>query len=349
MRTLDLAIGLYDKYASLAEVKHYYGIMAIYGFCRVAEASGDPALMRRAKEILGRFPDRIEHSQYNFENYRIGGLARAYMVFRGHDPAARGLVRDAAEQLMNAARDPRGIFKHPRRVAEELIWIDVAMAVTPFLLWAGLTFDTPRYIDEAAQQTFLMIEEFGNPENGLLHQCKNFRGAGKLSDDHWSRGNAWGYFALTELVQYLPADSPHRPRAIEMFSDLSEALRVYQNDRGLWRQEIPLAESWEESSGTGLFLYGYGVGMTAGVLDRGRYRPAFDRGIEGLVRHCIAPDLTTLHCCKGCLCPGKGDRHGTVAAYLEDVHPVPNDGHSFGPFMLALEQAHALGILTVDR
>lgn len=103
-------------------------------------------------------------------------------------------------------------MSNPHCPEKERIWIDVAMAVTPYLLFAGLEFNEKRYIDEAANQAFLMSEEFLDAENGLLHQCKNFTGPGRYSEDHWGRGNGWGYIALTELVQYLPEDSEHRPK-----------------------------------------------------------------------------------------------------------------------------------------
>jgi unsaturated rhamnogalacturonyl hydrolase len=117
---------------------------------------------------------------------------------------------------------------------------------------------------------------------------------------------------------------------------LSAALLPHQSPRGLWRQEIPLSMAWEESSATGLILYGYGVGLRMGLLDSATYRPVFEKGMAGLREHCINDDFSTELCCPGCLCPGEGERKGTVAAYVEDKQPVRDDGHSFGPLMLAL-------------
>jgi unsaturated rhamnogalacturonyl hydrolase len=350
MPPLHLSVRLYDHYESIREVSHYYGLLAIYGLCRTAELVHDNgALLDRCRGILARFPLEINHGEYNFSSYRIGGIPRAYMLWRGHmtDDATQIYVREYAEQLMHSPRSDSGVVLNMHRqmeIARQLIWIDVAMPVTPYLLFAGLAFDQPRWIDEAAIQAFLHYDELLNPDNGLLHQCKNFTGPGRVTDDHWGRGNGWGLIALTELVQYLPPDSPHRAKAEQYFVEHARALLPHQSPRGLWRQEIPLPTAWEESSGTGLILYGYGVGLRLGLLDAASYRLAFDRGIAGLREHCINDDFSVELCCPGCRCPGQGDRQGTVAAYLEDKPPVRDDPHSFAPIMLALtEQARLFG------
>jgi unsaturated rhamnogalacturonyl hydrolase len=343
MPPLQLSIRLYDHYESIQPVSHYYGLLAIYALCRTAERLDDGGpLLERCRTILRGFPDGVCHAPYNFPSYRIGGIPRAYMLYRGHmvDDMTRRYVRHYAEEMMLASRDRKGLMSHPYCPPLERVWIDVAMAVVPYLLFAGLAIHEPRYVDEAARQAFLHYEEFLNPANGLLHQSRNFNGPGRYSEDHWGRGNGWGYIALTELVQYLPADSPHRAKAERCFRDLSAALLPHQSPRGLWRQEIPLDTAWEESSATGLVLYGYGVGLRLGLLAPSAYRPAFDRGLAALRKHCINDDGSTELCCPGCLCPGEGDRKGTVAAYLQDKKPAHDDPHSFAPIMLALtEQA----------
>jgi len=343
---LDLAVRLYDHYQSITEVKHYFGLLAIYALCQTAEQIDDGGrLLERGKTILAAFPDQRCHPQYNFPSYRVGGIPRAYMLYRGHmtDDATRRYVAHYAQEMMLAARDRKGIMSHPYCPPLERVWIDVAMAVTPYLLFAGLALDQPRYVDEAAKQAFLHYEEFLNPDNGLLHQSRNFNGEGNYSQDHWGRGNGWGYIALTELVRHLPDDAPQRDKAERYFTDLSRAMLPHQSDRGLWRQEIPLQTAWEESSATGLILYGYGVGLRLGLLDAATYRPAFDRGIAGLREHCIHADGSTELCCPGCLCPGEGERKGTVAAYVQDKQPVRDEVHSFAPLMLALVEQHRLG------
>ena len=353
MKTLELARNLYDHYESIEQVRHYYGLLAIHALVQVAEEGGES--IDRCRWILSLFPDRINHPKpagplygYNFPSYYVGGIPAMYSYFRGHMPEKEQQVRRYADEMMSAPRDPAGIMKHPHRPAEDLIWIDVAMAVTPYLLFAGLAFDNEAYVDEAVKQTILMYDAFRNPENGLLHQSKNFNGAGRFSDDHWSRGNGWGYIALTELIRFLPNDSPHRAKVEKYFVDHSEAMLPFQSRRGMWRQEIPLDLSYEETSGTGLILYGYGVGLRAGLLDENRFRPAFERGVRGLVDVAVNPDFSIINSCPGCLCPGDGEEKGTVRAYVTLRLPYRDEHHGFAPIMYALLEAHRNGMTEVD-
>jgi unsaturated rhamnogalacturonyl hydrolase len=340
---------LYEHYEHIEEVKHYYGVLAIYGLLITAETKEDVLLLEKGKRILERFPDQIDHPHYNFPSYTIGGIPKAYALMKGYMPEAAVQVREYAEEMMTASRDGKGIMSNPYMPEKELIWIDVATATTLYLLFAGLALKESRYIDEAAKQTFLMYEEFLNPANGLLHQCKNFVGPGRYSEDHWSRGNGWGYLPLAELVQHLPADSGHRPKAEAYFRQLSAALLPHQTGRGLWRQEIPFEFSYEETSGSALFAYGMGIGIRAGLLDREVYGPVFRKAVEGLNKHGINPDFSTERSCPGCLCPGEGDEKGTVKAYVTLMLPHRDEHHSFGPLMLALTEAYRNGIHDLPR
>ncbi|MBT2496683.1 glycoside hydrolase family 88 protein [Microbacterium sp. ISL-59] len=336
--SIDLAVHLYDHYESLGEVKHYYGVLAIYALVRAAKTTGDPVLVARCERILRRFPAEVEHPRYNFQIYAIGGLGQAYALAMGMMPDRADLVREHAEELMAAPRDAEGILTMPGEPGDK-VWIDTAMAASPYLMYAGLALDEPAYLDEAVRQTVLMYDLLLDPDNGLLHQCMNFVGPGLLSEDHWSRGNGWGYFALAELVAELPAAHPGRPGIERRFRDLSEALLPHQAASGLWRQEIPLATSWEESSGSGLIVYGFAVGIRTGLLTGRRWQDAVDRGVAGLIRTSINADGSIENSCPGTLCPGDGVEKGTVRAYVELRAPYRDEPHGCAPLMLALTEA----------
>jgi unsaturated rhamnogalacturonyl hydrolase len=327
-------IRLFNYYESQAQVYHYYGLLAIHALCRTADAANDDLLRTRCVEILRRFPDQIEHSYYNFPSYRIGGIPRAYMLMRGHldDAANREQVSHYAEEMMTAPRDEMGIMCKPNDQRRDKVWIDVAMAVTPYLLFAGLALDEPRYIDEAVRQSELMYGLFLNQDNGLLRQSRGFVDEQVFSTDAWGRGNGWGLIALTELVDHLPADSQHRPNIQRLFAEHCEAILPYQAEHGLWRQDLTLPWAYPESSGTGLFVYGFAVGIRRGLLDAERFGPACDRAVTGLREYCINEQGGTAWCCPGCLSPGRG----TPADYALRKPPVANDPHSYAPIMLAL-------------
>ena len=106
---------------------------------------------------------------------------------------------------------------------------------------------------------------------------------------------------------------------------------------------------WEESSGTGLILYGYGAGLRLGLLDKDTYYRTFEKGIHGLSDLCINKDFSTGHSCPGCLCPGSGEDKGTIHAYIHEKQPRRDEPHSYGALMLAMVEAHRNGIRDIPR
>ncbi|MAX26362.1 MAG: hypothetical protein CMJ19_17865 [Phycisphaeraceae bacterium] len=348
MNYLETSVKLFDHYKSVANVYHYYGVLAIFGLCRTAVESGDEALKAKCVKELERFPDLIEkHSAYNFPSYRIGGIARAYALFSGlmTDEKTKKYVDHYADEMLVAQRDPQGIMSHPYLATSNRIWIDCAMAITPYLLFAGLNLGNQEYIDEGINQTLLMYDAFRNEKTGLLHQSRGFNGPDKFSTDYWGRGQGWGIIALTELMQCLPKEHPKYETCKQYFVDHCKAMLPHQSERGLWRQHLVLEEapdSWEESSGTGLIAYAYGVGVEQGILGE-EYKASFDKALDGMIKYCINDDGSTELCCPGCLCPGDG----TPKAYVTEKAPVKDDPHSFGPLMLSLVQADRLAKVTV--
>lgn len=342
-RTFDIASRSFHKHAATHSLAHYTGILSLHAYARLALITGNPALLDEIRGHLLPFV-RGEHDfKANFTNYYIGGNGTAYLYWQGKLPEAEEAVRKASEDILHVApRDHLGILSMPRPDQHHKIWIDVAFAVTPFLLFSGLAFQEDAYLEEAFQQTCKMVQVFEDPENGLLHQARGFTAPDVFSQDHWSRGNGWGLLALTELAQYLPANDPRRPEAERMFARLVSACLDFQDEQGMWHQEITDHKSYVETSGTGLILYGIGVALEKGLLPASAMS-AYVRGLRAYLDY-ILPDGSVHHTCRGCLNPGSG----TIAEYKQ-MPPVFNDAHAFGPVTLNYGQAMRLGIDEITR
>lgn len=339
-----LAEAAFDKHAQLRpKLEGYPGTVSLHALARLAVVTGDPRLLDKAKSNLAPFLAGERQFRCNFPNYRCGGNGTAFLLWQGHLPEAAETVRHYADQILNdAPRDPNGILCRPANPEEGRIWIDAAFAVTPFLLFAGMALNEAAYIEEAFQQTAKMLAAFLNEDNGLYHQGRNFNGPESLSEDHWSRGNGWGAYALTELAAYLPDNHPHQKAAVKLFQDHVAACANFQNDQGLWHQEMTEPKSYVETSGSALLLYQLGVGLKTGLIAESE-RPRFERGLAGLLPY-ITGETDIHHTCTSCLCPGDG----SIIHYMAKP-PIMNDQHAFGPVALAFGQAHALGIKEVTR
>ena len=349
MDTLKWIQGLYDHYAQVEEINNYYGLMANYALVQCAWEGQDEELKNRCRLLLSRWPHEVQHPSYNFACYRLGGNAAAWADMVGFHKRAEEELRSFCEQTMQGPKEKSGLLCMPGMQEQGAIWIDTLFAITPFLLFSGLSLHESRYVDFAVDQCLRMIEALRDKSCGLLHQCRGFLpDPTACSQDHWSRGNGWGYAALAEVIQYLPKGHPQRWKAEDLFLSLSSKLLPYQTEKGLWRQEITEPLSWEESSGTALILYGMGIGIRCGLLRTEGYLRSFADGIQGLLKHCIHPDFSTELSCPGCLCPGEGAEKGTIQAYITEKLPARDEHHSFGAFMLALVEAYRNGIVEVD-
>lgn len=348
------SLGTNVSYYGDAPLYSYPGILTIYAAAQAAVHLNDEEWIDDVNSYLKKYPFEFEEPgtrfNCNFDNYRVGGLGKGWMMMHGYFKDHEDVLREYAEKTINGPHTHDGIITSVKANNKGRVWIDVVYCVTPFMLYAGLVLDEPKYIDYAVEQCFKMYDLFMDKSNGLLHQARGFMAdPEKISEDHWSRGNGWGIIGLVELVRYLPEDHPKYNEAVDRFIAHCEALIKYQDFRGLWKQEIPEKYSWEESSGTGIILYAIGIGIRLGILDKETYMPVLKKGIDGLYQFCINADYSIERCCRGCLCPGEGDMKGTVEAYLVIPYPLKNDSHGFGPIIMAMIEAYKNGIVNITK
>ncbi len=342
MNTLDIALKAFDKHRATHCLGHYTGIVTVHGLCRITEGTGNSSVMESALQTVRDFQSRVITVEWcNYENYRCGGNGAAWLFWKGLMPEAESQIRQYAEQLLHEApKSEEGLVVHPKIEPRNRVFIDQVFAICPFLTFAGRALNEETYLREAARQCIGIVDLLLDESCGLLNQSINFRQEGKKSDDHWSRGNGWGIYALAELACYLP-DSADREACISRFRDLVAACLKVQDADGMWHQEMTRDDSYVETSGTGLILYAIGLGLEHGLFGDAE-RKAFIKGLNGYLTY-IALDGSVHHTCRGCLAPGQG----TIDDYM-NTPAVLNDPHAFGPVALALGQAHRLGITTLS-
>ncbi len=331
-----------DKHLASHPLNHYAGILSLHGLIRLAQIKKSAKFAKAAKELLRPFYSGEVKSVGGVYSkmYCCGGNASAWLAQVGYAPEILAVLVSHADELMSShPRDKHGIFGTLK--APEKIWIDSAFAVCPFLVFTGNMTGEKKYYDEACLQMLEMDKLLRNKKTGLYQQSLNFAGPGKLSEDHWSRGNGWGALALAEMIAEMPKAHPKYAAIKKTYLELMEAIVRYQDEKGMWHQEMSEKESYVETSGTGLMLYAIGRGLETGILPQ-TYTESFLKGIKGCASY-IAVDGSVFNTCTGCLCPGDGSK----AAYMEKAHKM-NDEHAFGPMVLAFGQAALLGIKTIE-
>jgi len=349
---IDTAIEtLLTRAETLTHMRQYYSLFTLFGAVKGAVAADNKNLLERCKAHLNKYPDEINHPGYSFELYRIGGIARAYLFYKGEYDELAEDIRAYAEETYNALRTDDGIICYKNPVPWKWIWADAITAVAPFMLFAGLGLGEQRYVDFAAEQTVLIFDALLDKECGLVHQVRGRYedDPNRCSEDHWSRGNGWMMVAFAELIEYLPKSSKYYDDVVSRYKAFCESIVKYQSMRGLWRQEMIMEGAWEESSGTGLLAYGIGVGIRLGILTDEKYKKSFDMALSGLANHCISENYNTYNSCESNSFPGDGDERGTVYAYVCIPKSFRNEPHSFGCIMVALAEARKHGICAIEK
>lgn len=165
-------------------------------------------------------------------------------------------------------------------------------------------------------------------------------------DCYWGRGNGWVYMALARVMQFTPADEPHRADYVADFRRISSALLECQRPDGAWGVSLaapsnlgaPGSEG-PEMTGTSLFVGGMAYGVRAGLLDSATYMPAIRRGWEAM-RRAVHDDTGFVGYMQG---TGSKPEDGGPVTY----NSVPDfQDFGIGCWLWGAAEVHALAVST---
>lgn len=342
INTLSVAERVLDKGLATIDMGLYPGTLLMQGMSELSVIQKDPKTLNRALDLFRQYKSKQINGHGSFISYEAGGSGAAYLTYLKKSAQLREQVAVSAERMVkNQKRSSEGILTaNWAKDSLDQVFIDMAFAVTPYLLYSGLALNKPEYVDLAVFETLELFRILKDP-NGLIHQGRGFQGKGVVSGDNWSRGNGWGALGLAALVRDLPDSHPQKKAVNALAKSFFTAVLKHQDENGLWHQEMTDKTSYVETSGSGLLLYAIGIALEKKVLDR-VYLPAFRKGLSGYMAY-IGEDGSVSHTCGSCLCPGKG----TKADYKKQGWKF-NDQHAFGPAVLAFAQAAKLGITEIE-
>lgn len=341
--TIDLVEAVLKKGLDEIDLGYYPGTLLLHGMSEFAmlqqERYQNQQMLNEAVGLFQQFQSGEIKGHGSFESYKYGGSGAAYLVWNGIAEPLNAQLREGAHQMFTKQpQSKEGLLVPPWiKKGMEQLFIDIAFAVTPYMLYAGLHSNNQKYIDLAVKETLDLFDILYDKKTGLVHQGRGFQELGKLSEDNWSRGNGWGAFGLAILLRDLPSNHPRKEEVVKLAQKFFSTIIKYQNDEGLWHQEMTDTTSYVETSGSGLLLFGLGIALEAGIIDL-KYRKNFIKGLEGYLAY-IGTNGDVSHTCGSCLCPKKGTK--------EDYKNNPwlyNDAHAFGPAVLAFTQAAKMGI-----
>ncbi|MDR2139311.1 MAG: glycoside hydrolase family 88 protein [Tannerella sp.] len=301
---------------------HYAEVCTWLGALRFAETTGDSALIDRLQKRFEplfhaekAFLPIMNHVDLNMfgclplEFYLVNRDMRFLELGMPYADTQWKLPEDAGEAQQALAA--KGLSWQTR------MWIDDMFMITVVQSQAYRATGNRDYIERAAREMVVYLDSLQRP-NGLFFHAPDV-------PFFWGRGNGWMAAGMTELLRWLPEDSPHRPRILKGYLTMMESLKTFQCESGMWRQLIDAPEFWPETSGTAMFAFAMITGVKRGWLPAGTYGPAARKAWLALVAH-IDENGDVTEVCVGT--NKKNDRQ-----YYYDRPRIAGDYHGQAPVL----------------
>ena len=162
------------------------------------------------------------------------------------------------------------------------IWADDAFMAISFLSRMGTLTGDEKYFTDAATQILNYTKYLWCPEKNIYYHCyhtdNNEHGVA-----HWSRANGWVFMAQADLLSRMPKNHPLRDAVIKNLQQQASGVARYQGKNGLWHQLLDKEDSFEEITGTAMFVFGIARGVKEGWL-----HPDFiyvaEQGLKGMMK-----------------------------------------------------------------
>jgi len=264
------------------------------GFMALAGISGDTKYrdaIRAMAETNGWQPGP---RQYHADDQCVGQTyAELYFLYR--DPKMIAPLRAKFDDILAHPSAVTSLdFKQPDHQALELwSWCDSLFMAPPAWMRLYAATDDERYLDYAVTNWWRTTDYLYDKDEHLFFRDSTFFNKKEANGKKvfWSRGNGWVMAGLVRLLQYLPMNSPERPRFEQLFKDMAAKVITCQQPDGLWHTSMLDPDSYplKETSGSGFFIYALAWGINQDLLDRTTYQPAVDKAWSALVG-CVNSD-----------------------------------------------------------
>jgi unsaturated rhamnogalacturonyl hydrolase len=271
---------------------HYADVASGYGAARLAEVTGDKALLDR---VIAR--EKIAQAFENTANHVDVSIYGAWPL----EIARQTGDADALRRGLALADNQWATLGDDGLTSQARYWIDDVWMIGALQLQAYRASKDAKYLDRAALMGRRYVERLQQPEGLFFH--------GDAAHYYWGRGNGWVAAGFAEILTDLPKTHPERA-AIEVgYRKMMAALLANQAEDGMWRQLIDHPESWKETSGTAMFGFAMARGVRLGILTDPAYAKAYRRAWKALATY-VQPDGQVTDVCVG---TNKADN---VAHYL---------------------------------
>lgn len=233
-------------------------------------------LVRHFEPFYGEKKDNRNVS--NHVDHTIFGAVPLEIAVLNGDERAKELGLYYADRQW-AAPDPEnlggnGNFPYDRQLElfnagyspQTRLWIDDMYMINVLQTQAYRLTKDKKYIDRAAKEMVMYIDSL-QLSNGLFYHAPDVPFI-------WGRGDGWMAAGMPMILKFLDEGSEYYAPIKKGYLSMMESLLKFQHKNGLWGQLVVDPESWEETSCSAMFTYGFIEGIKHGWLDESVYGPA---------------------------------------------------------------------------
>lgn len=277
------------KYITYPETCTWYGAL---GF---AKATNDKELLSqlisRFEPLLGTRDSLVPRADH--VDYTVFGSVPLELYMQTGNKKYVELGKRMADKQWAApegarARPESWYYYNKGMSWQTRMWIDDMFMITEVQAQAYRATKDTLYINRAAREMVLYLDSLQRP-NGLFYHAPDV-------PFFWGRGNGWMAAGMSELLRSLPKNNPDRERIMKGYKTMMASLLQYQAEDGMWRQLIDDADSWKETSCTGMFTFAFITGVKEGWLDAKTYGPAARKAWLSLITYINDKDEITEVC-----------------------------------------------------
>ena len=273
---------------------------AMWTLEKVWRASKDPKYYTYIKKYVDQHVD-ANGNLSGFSASRLDDFLPGYAILLLYEQTQAQQYRTAATTIRNAFKTyPRNSdngFWHSTGNPNQM-WVDGVFMGQMFLARYGHATGDSTAFDEVVTQMTDIVNHCMKTDGLLLHAYDESKKASwanpttGLSPEVWSEGLGWYAVLIADVFDYLPADHPGRPGLMTILGQLTAGLKANQAAKsGRWCQVVDkctLSDNWDESSGTGMFLYLSKKSIDKGYIDGTQYGAVVSNAYQGLVQKATA-------------------------------------------------------------
>lgn len=239
--------------------------VAYYGITRAYEATGK-------QEYIDALIERVdEYIELGLPDWTVNTCAMGHTMITLYevtgDQKYWDIVMSKVDYLRNhALRFGDHVLQHTvstKNDFPEQCWADTLFMAAYFLLRVGAKLNDQEIINDALNQYYWHIQYLQDKATSLWYHGYNNINKDHMSGFYWGRANAWAAYTMSRVGRTIEAPYLY-PQYMDVDCSLRDqlsALKVIQDEEGLWHTILDDEESYGEVSAT--------AGIAAAMITNG--------------------------------------------------------------------------------